>query len=52
MFIEIIANKTFNILEMWIRGLEKSADVVEEYSKINIRSLPRLIYTILSSILR
>lgn len=51
-FIEIIADKTFNTLEIWIRGLEKSIDVVEEYSKINIRSLPRMIYTILSNILK
>jgi len=51
-FIEIIADKTFNTLEIWIRGLEKSIDVVEEYSEINIRSLPGLIYIILSNILK
>ncbi|ADM28432.1 hypothetical protein Igag_1634 [Ignisphaera aggregans DSM 17230] len=51
-FIEIIVDKTFNTLEIWIRSLEKSIDVVEEYSETNIRSLPRLIYTILSNILK
>ncbi len=51
-FIDIVASKTFDILEMWVKSLEKSIDVVEEYSKVNIRSASKLTYAIISNILR
>jgi len=51
-FLNTVVDKALNALEVWVNRLERSVDVFESFSRVNIRSAPRLVHTLISNALK